>query len=156
MSLYAGIHSTPVRVCGTLLEIASSRLPSQKMGTTSVTVVQVVCRSHMPSAPYGSRNGMRRALGCTQGRALRGEIRLRAGHGFPAVRFIDNVIADKHRIGVVLENNNEHLKQLSAEGLLLFHALLSPRQEVVFGSCLWVGPGEPGSAAVQFVHPFAW
>jgi hypothetical protein len=37
---------------------------------------------------------------------------------------------------VVLENNNEHLKQLSAEGLLLLHALLSPRQEVVLGAYL--------------------
>jgi site-specific recombinase XerD len=57
---------------------------------------------------------------------------------------------------VVLENNNEHLKQLSAEGRPLFRALLSPRQEVGFGACLWAGPGEPRSAAVQSVRPFAW
>ena len=36
---------------------------------------------------------------------------------------------------VVLENNNEHLTRLSAEGLSLFRALLSPRQEVVLGPC---------------------
>jgi peptidoglycan hydrolase-like protein with peptidoglycan-binding domain len=56
---------------------------------------------------------------------------------------------------VVLENNNEHLKQRSAEGLPLFPALLSSRQEVVLVSCLWVGPGAPGSAAVQSVRPSA-
>ena len=57
---------------------------------------------------------------------------------------------------VVLENNNEHLKQRSAEGLPLFRALLSSRQEVVLVSCLWVGPGAPGSAGVQSVRPSAW
>src|SRR4030095_6620249 len=57
---------------------------------------------------------------------------------------------------VVLENNNEHFTRLSAEGLSLFHALLSPRQEVMLGSCQEVGPGEPGSAAVQSVRPSAW
>jgi hypothetical protein len=57
---------------------------------------------------------------------------------------------------VVLENNNEHLKQRSAEGLPLFPALLSSRQEVVLVSCLWVGPGAPGSAGVQSVRPSAW
>jgi hypothetical protein len=57
---------------------------------------------------------------------------------------------------VVLENNNEHLKQLSTEGLLLCCTLLSPRQEVAFGACLWTEPGEPGSAAVSSVRPFAW
>src|SRR4029450_2498028 len=67
-------------------------------------------------------------------------------------------IAFSSAIGVlvVLENNNEHLKQLSAEGRPLFRALLSPRQEVGFGACLWAGPGEPRSAAVQSVRPFAW
>ena len=57
---------------------------------------------------------------------------------------------------VVLENNNKHLKQRSAEGLPLFRALLSSRQEVVLVSCLWVGPGVPGSAAVQSVRSSAW
>jgi hypothetical protein len=36
---------------------------------------------------------------------------------------------------VVLENNNAHLTRLSAEGLSLVRALLSPRQEVVLGPC---------------------
>jgi hypothetical protein len=62
----------------------------------------------------------------------------------------------KIRKSVVLENNNEHFTRLSAEGLSLFHALLSPRQEVMLGSCQEVGPGEPGSAAVQSVRPSAW
>src|SRR5262249_3502004 len=57
--------------------------------------------------------------------------------------------------GVVLENNNGHLTQLSAERLLLFRALLPSRQEVLV-SCPWAGPGEPGSAAVQAVRPSAW
>ena len=57
---------------------------------------------------------------------------------------------------VVLENNNEHLTPLSAEGLSLFRALLSPRQEVVLGSCQEVDPGEPGSGAVQSGRPSAW
>jgi DDE family transposase len=56
---------------------------------------------------------------------------------------------------VVLENNNEHLTRLLAEGLSLFRALLSPRQEVVLASCHEAGPGEPGSAAVQSVRPSA-
>ena len=59
-------------------------------------------------------------------------------------------------IPVVLENNNEHLTQRSAERLPLFRALLSPRQEVVLVSCLWVGPGAPESAGVQSVRPSAW
>jgi|RhiMetdeSRZDD1v2_1073273.scaffolds.fasta_scaffold76294_6 hypothetical protein len=57
---------------------------------------------------------------------------------------------------VVLENNNEHLKQLSAQGLLLLHALLSPLQEVVLRACRGAGPGEPGAAAVPAVRPSAW
>jgi hypothetical protein len=56
---------------------------------------------------------------------------------------------------VVLENNNEHLTRLLAEGLSLFRALLSPHQEVVLASCQEAGPGEPGSAAVQSVRPSA-
>jgi len=57
---------------------------------------------------------------------------------------------------VVLENSYEHLTRLSAEGLSLFRALLSPRQEVVLGACQEVGPGKPGSAAVPSVRPSAW
>jgi signal transduction histidine kinase len=68
----------------------------------------------------------------------------------------ESLLSVLNDILVVLENNNEHLKQLSAEGRPLFRALLSPRQEVGFGACLWAGPGEPRSAAVQSVRPFAW
>ena len=57
---------------------------------------------------------------------------------------------------VVLENNNEPLTPLLAEGLPLFRVLLAPRQEVVLGSCLWTGSGEPGSATAQSVHPSLW
>ena len=56
---------------------------------------------------------------------------------------------------VVLENNNGHLTQLSAERLLLFRALLPSRQEVLV-SCPWAGLGEPGSADEQSVRPSAW
>jgi hypothetical protein len=48
---------------------------------------------------------------------------------------------------VVLENNNEHLTQLSAEGLPLFR---EPLQQDMPGPFQWVGPGEPGSAAASF------
>jgi hypothetical protein len=51
-------------------------------------------------------------------------------------------------IVVVLENNNKHLKQRLAEGLPLFRALLSSRQEV--------GLGEPEAAAVPSVRLSAW
>ena len=54
---------------------------------------------------------------------------------------------------VVLENNNEHLTQLSAEGLPLFRESL---QQDVRVSYPWVGPGEPGSAAVQAVRQAVW
>jgi hypothetical protein len=56
---------------------------------------------------------------------------------------------------VVLENNNGHLTQLSAERLLLFRVLLPSRQEVLV-SCPWAGLGEPGSADEQSVRPSAW
>jgi hypothetical protein len=42
------------------------------------------------------------------GWSLRGEICLRAGHGFPAVRFIDNVIAHKHGIGFMANDVHNH------------------------------------------------
>ena len=58
-------------------------------------------------------------------------------------------------IWVVLENNNGHLTQLSAERLLLFRVLLPSRQEVLV-SCPWAGLGEPGSADEQSVRPSAW
>ena len=66
------------------------------------------------------------------------------------------LIADTVQDLVVLENNNKHLTRLSAEELSLSGALLSPRQDVVLGACQEVGPGEPGSAAVQAVRPSAW
>src|SRR5215216_2894796 len=56
---------------------------------------------------------------------------------------------------VVLENNNGHLTQLSAERLLLFRVLLPSRQEVLV-SCPWAGLGEPGAADEQSVRPSAW
>src|SRR4030095_5270219 len=56
---------------------------------------------------------------------------------------------------VVLENNNGHLTQLSAEKRLLLRALLPSRQEG-FVSYPWAGPGEPGSVDGQCVHPSAW
>ena len=59
-------------------------------------------------------------------------------------------------IVVVLENNNKHLKQRLAEGLPLFRALLSSRQEVGLVSCRWVGLGEPEAAAVPSVRLSAW
>src|SRR5882724_4299929 len=76
---------------------------------------------------------------------------------YPAASLTGSGAIDGHTVKwVVLENNNEHLKQRSAEGLPLFRALLSSRQEVVLVSCLWVGPGAPGSAGVQSVRPSAW
>jgi hypothetical protein len=54
---------------------------------------------------------------------------------------------------VVLENNNEHLTQLSAEGLRLFRESLQQDVRVFFQ---WVDPGEPGSAAVQSGRRAAW
>jgi hypothetical protein len=67
----------------------------------------------------------------------------------------DKLFFVKNNTPVVLENNNGHFRQLAVERLLLFHALLPSRQEV-FVSCLWVGPGEPGSADGQSVRPSAW
>jgi hypothetical protein len=54
------------------------------------------------------------------------------------------------QILVVLENNNGHLTQLSAEKRLLLRALLPSRQEG-FVSYPWAGPGEPGSVDGQSV-----
>ena len=54
---------------------------------------------------------------------------------------------------VVLENNNEHLTQLSAEGLPLFREPLQQDMPVPFQ---WVGPGERGSTAVPSVRRDAW
>ena len=42
------------------------------------------------------------------GWSLRGEICLRAGHCFPAVRFIDDVIAHKHGIGFMANDVHNH------------------------------------------------
>src|SRR5205085_11627608 len=54
---------------------------------------------------------------------------------------------------VVLENNNGHLTQRSAEELPIFRSSLQQEARV---SCQRVGPGEPGSAAVPSVRPSAW
>lgn len=53
-------------------------------------------------------------------------------------------------VWVVLKNNNECLMRLSAEGLVLVRALLSPRQEMGLASCQEGAPGEPGSASPAF------
>ena len=78
---------------------------------------------------------------------------------FEAMRLTQLILNEKASAiltpSVVLENNNEHLTRLLAEGLSLFRALLSPRQGVVLESCPEAAPGEPGSAAVQSVRPSA-
>jgi hypothetical protein len=59
-------------------------------------------------------------------------------------------------LAVVLENNNGYLMQLSAEELPLARSLRASLHAEVLGSFQWMGPGEPGSADVQSVHPSAW
>ena len=66
-----------------------------------------------------------------------------------------DLIVSVSALQVVLENNNGHLTQLSAERRPLFRALLPSRQEVPV-SCPWAGPGEPGSAAGQSGRSLAW
>jgi len=56
---------------------------------------------------------------------------------------------------VVLENNNGHLTPLSAERLLLLHAL-QPSPQGLLVSCPAADPGEPGLADGPPVRPSAW